>query len=286
MTEEEKLKRFTIENCSGLTGNDLIICKVNHSVYSWNEGEFVVVYPRGGNTELYTGFDEEAGGINGYTKLKLANYFDIKDTNGIDISSYSVAQDVSTDDWSVASESTFTESSTFTGTDGKVYNKVPGLAIAIADNGNQKMYDAHYLVGNYYQWPVATAQTPEERQQNEDNQKIEGSICPKRWILPASGPVYNEANGSFYNSLNTYIGNFLKTGGTQAGENIDMYNGSNLLSEQIVLTDGSTITLEDFLTSSPFEFSRAGSVYMEEYHEFRDLGGYGGQIQENFRFSS
>ena len=156
-----------------------------------------------------------------------------------------------------------------------MYNKVPGLAIAIADNGNQKMYDAHYLVGNYYQWPVATAQTPEERQQNEDNQKIEGSICPKRWILPASGPVYNEANGSFYNSLNTYIGNFLKTGGTQAGENIDMYNGSNLLSKQIVLTDGSTITLEDFLTSSPFEFSRAGSVYMEEYHEFRDLGGYG-----------
>ena len=275
MTEEEKAERFVTKDCSGLTGNAFTLCKVNNSKYSWDEGNYVVVYPAGGNEELYTGFNEEEGGINGFAELKLTDYFTISNTNGIDISNYGVAQDVSGKDWVVTNEQNFTESNVFVGSDGKTYSKVPGLSIAIADNGNQKMYDAHYLTGNYYQWPAATAQTMEESQENENNQRIEGSICPKGWVLPTSGAAYNETDGSFYNVLKAYVGSSLKTGGTQNGENIDANNGNNLLDEQVGVPNGLKITLGDFLTGSPFRLSRVGSVYMEEYHEFRDLGGYG-----------
>jgi len=44
-------------------------------------------------------------------------------------------------------------------------------------------YDAHYLVGNQYQWNTATAGTGASVSSMEAN----GSICPKGWKLPTSG---------------------------------------------------------------------------------------------------
>ena len=46
--------------------------------------------------------------------------------------------------------------------------------------GNE--YDAHYLVGNHYQWNTATAGTGGTITSGQAS----GSICPKGWKLPAS----------------------------------------------------------------------------------------------------
>ena len=50
-------------------------------------------------------------------------------------------------------------------------------------NEDAKTYDAHYLVGNYYQWNAATAGTGGESVASD----AAGSICPKGWALPTSG---------------------------------------------------------------------------------------------------
>ncbi len=48
---------------------------------------------------------------------------------------------------------------------------------------NASEYDAHYLVGNYYQWNAATAGTGG----TITNTNASGSICPKNWKLPNYG---------------------------------------------------------------------------------------------------
>ena len=53
-------------------------------------------------------------------------------------------------------------------------------------------YDAHYLVGNYYQFNTATAGTGASVTSNGDD--APSSICPKGWKLPTSG---NSDLGSF-----------------------------------------------------------------------------------------
>ncbi len=65
--------------------------------------------------------------------------------------------------------------------------------VVISDN----TYDAHYLVGNYYQWEAATAGTGVSL--TPTTQEVSGSICPKGWKLPAGR---SSVGGSFYNLVN------------------------------------------------------------------------------------
>ena len=58
-------------------------------------------------------------------------------------------------------------------------------------------YDAHYLVGNYYQWSTATAGTGDSL----TSANASGSICPKGWKLPTSN---NAESGSFAYLINLY----------------------------------------------------------------------------------
>ena len=61
-----------------------------------------------------------------------------------------------------------------------------------------KTYDAHYLVGNYYQWNAATAGTGGE---SVTSGNATGSICPKGWTLPTSD---NSNPGSFGGLTSAY----------------------------------------------------------------------------------
>lgn len=89
------------------------------------------------------------------------------------------------------------------------------------NNGNKtytsSQYDAHYLIGNYYQWNAATAGTGAS---TEVGANAVGSICPKGWKLPHSG-VGNDVNGSFNDLLSKY-GITSKT--TGVGVNGKAYN--------------------------------------------------------------
>lgn len=65
-------------------------------------------------------------------------------------------------------------------------------------NKAEKSYDAHYLIGTYYQYSAATA----GGSVNGDNVS-RYSICPKGWQLPWAGGQYDSFN-SFYNLWNQY----------------------------------------------------------------------------------
>ena len=63
-----------------------------------------------------------------------------------------------------------------------------------------KTYDAHYLVGNYYQWNAATAGTGGE---SVTSGNTTGSICPKGWTLPSCGTSSTTGN-DFYDLTYAY----------------------------------------------------------------------------------
>ena len=90
--------------------------------------------------------------------------------------------------------------------------KLPADNVAIDTEGN---YDAHYLIGNYYSWPAATAGSGNNV--GRFGGYAADSICPAGWRLPNSGGS-NTGNGSFYNLL-SYYG--LTSSHTSGNNNID-----------------------------------------------------------------
>ena len=69
-------------------------------------------------------------------------------------------------------------------------------------------YNAHYLVGNYYQWNAATAGTGG----SITSTNAIDSICPKGWQLPTSN---NSNSGSFQALMNAYSISSNATGSTK-----------------------------------------------------------------------
>ena len=61
-------------------------------------------------------------------------------------------------------------------------------------------YDAHFLVGNFYQWNAATAGTGGADVVGRD---AEDSICPKGWKLPTSNNSNPGSFGGLVGSLNS-----------------------------------------------------------------------------------
>ena len=61
-------------------------------------------------------------------------------------------------------------------------------------------YDAHYLIGNFYQWNTATAGTGASTAMGEN---ATDSICPKGWRLPINSNTGEEAY-SYSHLLNAY----------------------------------------------------------------------------------
>ena len=111
-------------------------------------------------------------------------------------------------------------------------------------------YDAHYLIGNYYQWLAATAQTVTDGEGvTSANDQVNNSICPANWQLPESGPNRNDNDGSFFHLLSQYVtGTTLENGKKQDG-------GAALTGP----AQGGK-TLENVLTGAPLSFLRSGAV--------------------------
>lgn len=98
---------------------------------------------------------------------------------------------------------------------GTYFKNVDGWTTGFSANNSTsidesaKKYDAHYLVGNYYQWDAATAgtgpltdsinHTPSEV--GTDGSKLvnaSGSICPAGWKIPTAGRQTNADTGLLY----------------------------------------------------------------------------------------
>ena len=139
-----------------------------------------------------------------------------------------------------------------------------------------KTYDAHYLVGNYYQWGSATAGTGTAdvvstgAEQNPSKLvDATGSICPKGWRLPQGGQNTVTAqpfdlDDSAYRLLVAY--GYPKTGSYQS-------NGGTYNIHGIAGTSGTETAYKD-MTFSPLRYLSAGYVATWS-NSLRDAGANG-----------
>ena len=116
-----------------------------------------------------------------------------------------------------ATDPDFYSKSSYLGLDGVTKcSKEANTAISTATSGTCAQYDAHYVLGNYYQWNAATAGSGEDLIQNPsysapssvaDLKNAASSICPAGWQLPVDGKngssVFNQ-NDSFGKLLQAY----------------------------------------------------------------------------------
>ena len=127
------------------------------------------------------------------------------------------------------------------------------MAGLIAADLETHTYDAHYLVGNYYQYNAALAGT----RKNPNSTKSTSSICPKSWLLPSSGnigsslaPFYDEKY-SFYDLLKAY---------GYENENYTWNNGKPNIKFTFNMPNISNGNYYGNPAASPFYFVRGGAI--------------------------
>lgn len=116
---------------------------------------------------------------------------------------------------SIATDPDFFSKSSYLGTDGSTLcTKDANTALSVETSGVCAQYDAHYTVGNYYQWNAAVAGSGTDLIGHADYAQAQtadqllnatNSVCPKGWRLPVGGTnaskvVFNQP-GSFGNLL-------------------------------------------------------------------------------------
>lgn len=107
--------------------------------------------------------------------------------------------------WTPSSDPNFYREELYSGTDGSTCTKTAATPINPSATGACKVYDAHFLAGNYYQWNAATAGTGG----TITDANAAGSICPRNWKLPNSNST---AKNSFEYLLQQYGVNSSLTG--------------------------------------------------------------------------
>lgn len=118
-------------------------------------------------------------------------------------------------------------------------------------------YDAHYLIGNYYQFAATTAGTSIGLTGNPDSGNdaskliaAPGSICPKGWTLPKSGGNTNaDTNYQPFNLPKSFY-SLLKEYGYDYNENWSIANGNTY----VPISNGTNPT------GAPLFFTRSGSI--------------------------
>ena len=102
--------------------------------------------------------------------------------NNTGLSACSAQGFVNVSGWTASTDPNFYRATSYKGTDGASCTKTANTAVNASASGTCRLYDGHYLVGNYYQWNAATAGTGG----TITNSNASGSVCPKGWKLPSS----------------------------------------------------------------------------------------------------
>lgn len=84
-----------------------------------------------------------------------------------------------------------------------------------------KTYDAHYAIGNYYQFNAAAARTGGV---GVVNTTTTDSVCPKGWKLPLGGSGFAETKGSYQYLMKQYGITSVVGGTTTYDDNAQGYN--------------------------------------------------------------
>lgn len=132
-------------------------------------------------------------------------------------------------------------------------------------NEEEKRYDAHFLLGDYYTWSAATAGNddapdPEGVTNPAAQVNSETSICPKGWKLPNSGRNLNtklpfEIDDSFYKLLLAY-------GYPQANDYTPPSNAATTAGSYTALLDGELNGSSQNVTKEPLYLVRSGVMFV------------------------
>lgn len=117
--------------------------------------------------------------------------------NNTGLSACSAQGFVNVSGWTASTDPNFYRATSYKGTDGASCTKTANTAVNTNASGTCRVYDAHYLVGNYYQWNAATAGTGG----TITSSNASGSVCPKGWKLPNDN---DNTKGSFAYLLRQY----------------------------------------------------------------------------------
>ena len=126
-------------------------------------------------------------------------------------------------------------------------------------------YDAHYLIGNYYQFNAATAGTGATVSTTD----APSSICPKGWVMPTAGTDVNSKSGSFYNLLNQYgVASALSGSSVSGDSGLGSADGAGVSGyPQSALgfpktAEGTGVYGNYNVAGWPLSFVRSGQVYL------------------------
>lgn len=166
--------------------------------------------------------------------------------NNTGLSACSAQGFVNVSGWTASTDPNFYRATSYKGTDGASCTKTANTAVNTSASGTCRVYDAHYLVGNYYQWNAATAGTGG----TITSSNASGSVCPKGWKLPNDN---DNAKGSFAYLLRQY-------GLASSGVNGSITGTSPV--------NGNTYNI----ALSPLFFVRGGYINLRQTDKFRNAG--------------
>ena len=150
-------------------------------------------------------------------------------------------------------------------------NRIPIEGLVSADE-TTRTYDAHYLVGNYYQFNTATlGSAPASVSIKTDTTR---SICPRGWKLPTSGNIgsgsgedntmtaFIDKDGSFYNLLAEY-----------GYANSKGYNWNSGNPVTAIIEGNAADNYQNNVSAAPLYFLRGGGIYLNT-GSMRDTGSH------------
>jgi len=261
---------------TGALNFDGVDKNVYTQTYSWNLGEYVIATPI--NTGICnTAPLSELDNKDGQNALRIGQYLsqcgNMVDVGGKQWSSTYTIRDGQ--DWGGTTVAGINN----TLANGSESGAIEGVPVAVKCNvydANNKCdpaaggeYDAHYLLGNYYQYNTSTAGTGGENISSGENGDSNAkpwnapeSICPKGWKLPKSGmndtSLENQTGTGFY--LFKSYGYPFNGDGTAPSP-----DSSGRLWQK-------TINLEYQPLEEPFYFNTSGVLSVSNTLTLRDLG--------------
>lgn len=176
--------------------------------YSWNLGEYVLTTPTRG-VSCNSAPTTNSTNTDPFNSVRIGRTIEQNCSDFINVAK---------NNWRPTFDSSNAPEGTWTGTN---YNSSTGTMEPytytgpLSINKETKEYDAHYLIGNYYQWNAATADSGKDLVSTgaeQDPNKLKDapdSICPKGWSLPTTGRntvtgIPFDRKNSFYRLLLAY----------------------------------------------------------------------------------
>ena len=213
---------------------------------SWNMGDYVLATPLKGITCNNPNVSTESPNTDAYNSLRYGDTFD-RCSDFQNVAGWLPTYQAQTGNWKGAQAGNGGEAA------------AEGL---VAADAATKTYDAHYLIGNYYQYNAATlGSAPASVNTKIDTTR---SICPKGWKLPTSG---NTGSGSGTNTTTTAFVNkddsFYNLLAEYGYANSKGYNWNNGNPYTSIIKGTSADNYLNNTAASPLYYVRGGHVTLD-----------------------